>query len=1259
MNHASSPLSWVVAMAVGLLLGLASDAGAQESRLANLAIRAEAAAGEPLIVGFNVGAGAEKTVLIRAVGPTLGIFGVPSPLADPRLELFASDGRKIGENDNHVAADAPVFTQVGAFALTAGSKDAAIVARLGGGGYTVHVTGAAGTRGTMLVEVYEVGGTGTPLTNLSARAKVGTGDAILIPGLVLSPGATSRRLLMRAVGPGLEPFGVTGLLSNPRLELFQGGTRIAENDDWGTPTGLYAASADALSDAFRRSGAFALPAGSRDAAIYTTLPPGGYTLQVSGVGGRTGEALVEVYDLTGQPEPPVQLASSLYFTTLRPAASATSSTASGFASITFNAEGVALVNARLSNLSSAQTSAYLRVAGTGDYLLALPAGQISQREWRIDAVGAYSRNDILRALNEGRIYLSVGSARFPDGEVTGTMVSSRGSQTFVTPPEPPALAASALAQPDAVAASRFLTQATFGSTLASIDEVRRVGIREWIRAQQALPATSLLALVREDATRFPPPEKNPDGMEISRIDFYFTHNVAWWKLALASPDQLRQRVAFALSQIFVIAAEDTNRAEPMAQYYDVLAQEAFGNFRTLLERVTLHPEMAWYLTFLRNQKADPVKGTSPDENYAREIQQLFTIGLVQLQPDGTLLLDSQGLPIPTYDNRTITETAKVFTGWAYRNRNNNFYSDPAWSDPGGFANSALYSNSNGRMQPLVCYEDFHDRTEKRVISLEQRPPREATPTIIPAGLNGADDLRILLDALFRHPNTGPFICRQLIQRLVTSNPSPGYVHRVAKVFADNGNGIRGDLGAVVTAILTDYEARAPEVAANVGFGKVKEPLLRTTALLRVLNTQAPNGRYADSYYGDPRGSFYPVGFFAGAGNSSYSFGQALFRSPSVFNFYSPTYSAPGPLADAGLVAPEMQITDSNLSIRTPNRLTELINLQPPDESKAPTPSPFMRHDFGELLAVSAEPATLIDRLNLLFCGGQMTTLTKKALADVIDATSVVQTLANSPTPAKHAANTTRWGTQLAVPAASAAAFDPKGSFTMEGWFHPVASVGQWGAWLMGKRGNFDGDPWAIYQVSLNGSGSGPDQGKVTFVVATGGRGSGSWLSSPSALPVGRWSHVAAVLDGLTMRLYVNGVEVAQRAASGPPLADATARFSIGGGVQGDGPGGAPNFDGSVAQVRFWNVARSAAQLAQGMNEPQIVERTGLVAGWLINEGQGTTVPDYSGNGHHLATPRNQPWLPVMTWVPADGTGLERVQSALHLVTIAPDAALQR
>jgi uncharacterized protein (DUF1800 family) len=1211
-----------------VLLGLS----AQESRLANLAIRADASDAEPLIVGFNVGAGAEKTILIRAVGPTLAIFGVGGPLADPRLELFASGGRKIGENDNHVAADGAVFAQVGAFDLPKGSKDAVMVARLGPGSYTAHVIGAPGSRGTALVEVYEVGSSGTRLTNLSARARVGTGDAILIPGVVISPGATSRQLLVRAVGPGLQPFGVTGLLADPKLELYQGGTRIAENDNWESPVGVYAATAETLKEAFRGSGAFPLPTGSRDAAIYTSLPPGGFTLQVSGADGQTGAALVEVYDLTGESEPPVQLASKLFFTTLRPAAGAGSSTASGFASITLNPDGVALVASRLSNLSSPQTSAYLRLAGTGEYLLALPAGQMSQREWRIDAVGAYSRNDILRALNEGRVYLTVGSARFPDAEVAGTLIAATGSQRFVAPPAAPVMSTAALTSPQAADAARFLTQATFGPTTPTIEDVRRVGIPAWIRAQQALPATSVLGLLREDVTRFPNPDRDQNG-PFPRVSFDYQMNFAWWKLVLASPDQLRQRVAWALSQIFVVGLVGVNdRAEPAAQYYDIFVQEAFGNFRTIMERVSLHPEMAWYLTYLRNQKADPAKGTSPDENYAREIQQLFTIGLVQLQPDGTLLLDAQGLPIPTYDNITITETAKVFTGWAYRNRDNSFYNDPQWEKPGGYDAYAFYADSNGRMQPLICYDAFHDRTAKRVISLEQRAPREATPTTIPAGQTGEEDLRMLLDTLFRHPNTGPFVCRQLIQRLVTSNPSPGYVHRVAGVFADNGKGIRGDMGAVVTAILTDYEARSPDVAGNAGFGKVKEPLLRATALLRALGTRAPNGRFANSYFGNT-GSFNPQGFFSSVRNANDAFGQSFFGAPSVFNFYSPSYSAPGALAEAGLVAPEMQITDATLAIRTPNYLTRLIYLQPPDETTAPKPSPYFRHDFSELLALSGSVPSLVERLNLLFCSGQMTDSTRRIVSDLLNGMAVKDPLKNAPTPASFVMARERG--PLLQPDSSTA-FDPKGSFTMEGWFNPSSSQTENACWLMGKSG-----PQSPYLLQIRAVSSAPAGDKPVFRVSPFGPASNTWLMGPDPLPLGKWSHIAAVLDGLTMRLYVNGVEVARRTTeAGAPAAPAEP-FAVG------------DFHGGMSQLRFWNVARSAAQIAQGMKELEPSDRTGLVASWALNQSEGSVVTDSSGNGLSLRASS------APTWVRNDGTSLDRVRAALHVLMISQDAATQR
>jgi uncharacterized protein (DUF1800 family) len=962
---------------------------AQDSRLSNLSIRAQAGGGDVLVSGFTVGPGADKTILIRAIGPTLGVFGVTGVLSDPKLVLYNAAGTRLAENDDFNPVDAATFASVGAFQLAPGGRDAALVATLAPGGYTAEVSGTGGNRGVTLVEIYEVGTGGTRLINLSTRAQVGTGDGILIPGITISSGSSERRLLIRAVGPTLASFGVPGTLADPKLDLFAGSERIASNDNWETQTGDGSLSASQLSTLSARAGAFGLAPGTKDAALVANLPPGNYTLQVSGVGNTTGEALVEVYDISAPAGSDLLPNASIYFAPLRPSAGATASPASGYASITFNPDGTAFVSVNISNLSSAQTAAYLRLAGTGDAILSLPLGQVAERPWTIGPAGGHSRNDIIRALNEGRLYVSLETVKFPTGEVTGTLGTATGSRTFTPPAAPPPLPAQALASPSDVDAARLLTQATFGPTNAAIAEVKRLGVREWIRAQMAAPASSLRAEVRADVTNFPTPLTGPDGLPVPRIS-NFNHGIAWWKMVLNASDQLRQRVAFALSEIFVVSTDDSvPRAEAMYQFYDQLANESFGNFRTLLEKVSLHPEMGFYLTYLRNQKADPVKGTSPDENYAREIQQLFTVGLVQLQPDGSLLLDAQGRPIPTYDNITITETAKVFTGWAYQNLRDNFFADPAFSDPGGYSATALMADTNGRLLPLKCYEDYHDKTEKRVISLQQVSPRDGAPTVIPAGQTGPADLKLLLDALFQHPNTGPFICKQLIQRLVTSNPSAGYVYRVAQVFADNGAGVRGDLGAVVTAILTDYEARSPDVLGHVGFGKIKEPLLRLSALFRVLKTAAPNGRFANSYHGDPRNpppSFYPWGFFAHLDTSTNTLGQAVQHAPSVFNFFSPFYSTPGPLADAGLVAPEMQITDSSLGIKTPNILTEFLYLVPPDISTAPTPSPFLRHDFSELQVLSSDPVALLERVNLLLCAGQMSPATKAVIVEVLRAT---------------------------------------------------------------------------------------------------------------------------------------------------------------------------------------------------------------------------------------------------------------------------------
>jgi uncharacterized protein (DUF1800 family) len=562
----------------------------------------------------------------------------------------------------------------------------------------------------------------------------------------------------------------------------------------------------------------------------------------------------------------------------------------------------------------------------------------------------------------------------------------------VAPAAPPALAAAALVSPTQTDAARFLTQATFGPTTATIAALQARGINGWIDDQMALPATMPLAALRADLAAFP---KGPIPQGSERFAWPHNWNAAWWKMTVTAPDQLRQRVAFALSQILVVGQMDTLdfNLESKVKYYDLLVSGAFGNYRTLLEQVTLNPAMGTWLSHVRNLKANPTKGTAPDENYAREVQQLFTIGLVQLQPDGTLMLDSAGQPIPTYNQATISETAKVFTGWSYATQPETTTNEAIFiaSNPSQDSYPAPLPDTNGWIVPMRYYDAFHDKTEKRIVSLEQVPLAQARPTVLPAGQTGAQDLRATLDTLVNHPNTGPFLSRQLIQRLVTSNPSPGYVYRVARVFANDGTGTRGNLGAVVRAILTDYEARSPDVLNNVGYGKIKEPLIRMTAFLRALNGAAPNGRYMDSYYGDPRGfeGYLPTGIFASP-EGAYS--QAPLWSPTVFNFYSPYYSPPGAPAAAGLVAPELQITDSLFSLQVPNQMAQLMYRDTSTFPQTyPGASPYLALDYSALLPNARNPAALVDQLNLLFCANQMTAATRAQIISTLTAFAATAT----------------------------------------------------------------------------------------------------------------------------------------------------------------------------------------------------------------------------------------------------------------------------
>ena len=957
------------------LFGVASLA--QEARLSNLAIRAQGGGGDVLITGFTVGAGPNKTVLIRAVGPTLGAFGVGGALADPKLELF-SGSTKIAENDNWRELDATAFSAVGAFPLGAGSKDAALLAELAPGSYTAQVSGVGAGAGVTLVEVYEVSGGATRLVNLSTRAQVGTGGNILIPGLTIAPGAGARRLLVRAVGPTLGSFGVPGVLADPKLELYSGSNKTAENDNWGTPVGNGAATAEQLGAAFSAAGAFALAAGGRDAAMLVNLTPGSYTLQVSGVGNTTGAALVEVYDLT--PPPPT---TTLYVAQLRPEAGATGSTASGYATVLVSEDGTsATVTVSFSNLTSAQTGAHLKIGS--DFVLNLPLGQVAGRAWTFTAVGTYSSVDLINALKSGNLTVGLDSAKFPAGEVRGAFLLGAGSQVFAAPAAVPT---PVLTSPTATDAARLLMQATFGPTTATINTVMSRGISGWIDDQMAAPPTSALAALRADINTYPLPDLTATGGS-PRYAWTANWNAAWWKTAMSAPDQLRQRVAFALSEILVVGEQDDLRfnLEAKMRYYDLLVGGAFGNFRQLIEDVTLNPAMGFWLSHRGNIKANPTKGTAPDENYAREVQQLFTIGLVQLQPDGTLLLDATGQPIPTYNQTMISETAKILTGWTYAEQaaNNTVESKFTYNLPGGQKYPAQLPDDQAWLVPMRYYDAFHDKTVKTIVSVQQVPPADAAPTVVPANQTGPQDLKILLDTLVNHPNTGPFISKQLIQRLVTSNPSASYVYRVAQVFANDGAGVRGNLGAVVRAILTDYEARSPAVLNNFGYGKAREPLLRMTAFLRAMNAAAPSGRYLDSFFTTPVApalAFYPGGFFSGP---DFFIGQAPMGSSTVFNFFSPTYSPPGAMAAAGLVAPELEITDSNYAIQAPNQLTNLMYRTVATLPAPPSgPSPYIVLDYAAYLPNARNATALVDQMNLLFCAGQMTSATRAQIISTL------------------------------------------------------------------------------------------------------------------------------------------------------------------------------------------------------------------------------------------------------------------------------------
>jgi uncharacterized protein (DUF1800 family) len=443
-----------------------------------------------------------------------------------------------------------------------------------------------------------------------------------------------------------------------------------------------------------------------------------------------------------------------------------------------------------------------------------------------------------------------------------------GASKAPTPVTPPAAVL-----PTPSEARRFLTQATFGPTEAEVAAVTGAGYQAWLDAQVRMaPSASFLTYLDARSAEL---EASNAGLttglhHLSASQFY----ERFYGRAVQAPDSLRQRVAFALSQILVVSMQDSRLAGHLRSagaYYDVLQAGAFGNFRKLLEDVTLHPAMGIYLSAFDNQKEDATKGRLPDENYAREVMQLFTIGLSQLNPDGTLKLDGSGQPQPTYSHDDVAGLAKVFTGWGWYSAAPT--STTFWKMDGPASETTAMS----------FYPSYHSVSAKSFLG-----------TTIPAAgaPDPAGDLKVALDTLFQHPNVGPFLATRLIQQLVCSNPSPAYVGRVAAAFADNGSGVRGDLGATVKAVLLDAEART--ISQGAGAGKLKEPVLRLTQWMRAFGATSQSGDW----------------LLYNLDSTVSALGQSPLNSPSVFNFWRPGYVPPqGLLGQAGLLAPEFQIVD--------------------------------------------------------------------------------------------------------------------------------------------------------------------------------------------------------------------------------------------------------------------------------------------------------------------------------------------------------------
>ena len=536
--------------------------------------------------------------------------------------------------------------------------------------------------------------------------------------------------------------------------------------------------------------------------------------------------------------------------------------------------------------------------------------------------------------------------------LTVALAACGGEQGASAPPPPPPPPAAAIRKPGSDAeAVRFLTRSQFSVATADMTRLKDAGYVSWLDSEIAKPVSELAVAAYQRL----------GGEDFANDDYFGTnfHTQVMWQQFLDSNDQLRKRVAFALSEFFVVSANGVDavwHGLGLCHYWDILNQYAFGNFRGLLEEVTLNPIMGQFLSLNDSRKEDTRSGRRPDENYAREVMQLFTIGLVQLNNDGSVKKDSSNNPIPTYSNDDVTNVARAISGWAWQGTAAERLNQEPWLMPG-------YMKRQMTSDPAKMQYTFANRQS-------EHSALEATflGTTIPANTDAVAALKTVLDTLFNHANTPVFFSKQMIQRLVTSNPSPAYIDRIARVFSNNGSGVRGDLAAVFKAILLDDEALAASGLTSQTFGKVREPFVRFVQWARTFNLKKPaSGKY-DLY---------------DTSQQSNALGQMVFRSPSVFNFFRPGYVPAGTAIAANkLVAPEFQIINEIANIGYANYMHNVVTTKS---------NPNLEPDYTAEIGIANDSTALTDRIDLLLAGGVLSQANKDRIKQAVDSITLPAT----------------------------------------------------------------------------------------------------------------------------------------------------------------------------------------------------------------------------------------------------------------------------